>query len=238
MPFVMEKAASAMTAEQLTTSLISVLNYALANPAFLYGFWDKSEGILGAAPELLFRLDENKKLATVACAGTASGNTHPESLLNDPKERREHQLVVQGILESLNPFGRAHLGAITVLKLSRLMHLLTPITIELKAMPSFETIVRALHPTPALGAFPRDRGMMWLKDYQQKIDRRRFGAPAGYLLPHSNQACCYVSIRNLQWSDNGMLLSAGCGIVAESSCDREWGEINLKLHAIKEMLAL
>ena len=92
-----------------------------------------------------------------------------------------------------------------------------------------------MHPTPALGAFPRRPGMEWLKEYQQKIDRRRFGAPVGYAIEDA-QAKCYVAIRNVQWTKNQMLLAAGCGIVATSQYDAEWAEIKLKLQAIKEML--
>ncbi len=238
-PFVLESTLQTMDEGQLRTSLLSVLNYAKENPAYVYGFWDKNSGILGATPEILFRIvDAGTKLETMACAGTKNLHSDSAAFLSDPKELHEHQLVVQGITESLAAFGHVHVGDLRLLKLSQLVHLVTPIAIELNATPSFEAIVRALHPTPAVGAFPRKEGMRWLEDYHTKIDRGRFGAPVGYTLPAAKKANCYVSIRNVQWNESEMMLAAGCGLVKESRSDREWAEISLKLQAIKEMLAL
>jgi menaquinone-specific isochorismate synthase len=42
----------------------------------------------------------------------------------------------------------------------------------------------------------------------------------------------------MQWDEKEIHIGAGCGLVAESQCTREWAEIKLKLQAIKEMLAL
>jgi isochorismate synthase EntC len=42
----------------------------------------------------------------------------------------------------------------------------------------------------------------------------------------------------VQWGKDQMQIAAGCGVVADSVCDKEWNEINLKLKAVKEMLAL
>lgn len=239
-PFIFESAEQGMTANQLVRSLLQVLKYALDHPAYLYGFWDGSQGILGATPELLFQFTKGDKpyLETVACAATSATQGDRLSLMNDPKELHEHQLVVQGITESLSPLGETHIGELKLLKLPRLTHLLTPISVKLNHTPNFEAVVRALHPTPALGAFPRKEGMEWLFAYQKKIDRQRFGAPVGYIHEEAQHSCCYVAIRNAQWNVKKILLGAGCGIVSQSQLDNEWSEINLKIQAIKEMLAL
>lgn len=237
-PFVFESAHTTLRQAQLIESLVSVLNYSLVNPAFLYGFWSTQEGILGATPEILFRFIAENKLETMACAGTISTQGDSSSFLKDPKELHEHQLVVEGMKDSLAGLGDVHVDAIKLLKLSRLVHLVTPITVGLHTKPSFENVVRALHPTPAVGTFPRKKGMPWLDEYQKNINRARYGAPVGFILPDSNKACCYVSIRNMQWNEKEIRIGAGCGLVAESQCHREWAEINLKLQAIKEMLSL
>jgi len=237
-PFVYEKAQIPMSQEQLMQSLVSVLNYSMVNPVYLYGFWDKQEGVLGATPEVLFKLNEEKTLETMACAGTMSTKGDSSSFLKDPKELHEHQLVVDGMKDSLAGFGKVHVDAIKLLKLSRLVHLVTPITVSIETKPAFESIVKALHPTPAVGTFPRKQGKEWLDEYQKHIDRKRFGAPVGFVFPESKQASCYVSIRNMQWDEKEIRICAGCGLVAASQCAREWAEINLKLQAIKEMLAL
>jgi menaquinone-specific isochorismate synthase len=237
-PFVFEKASFSMTCSQLSSSLASALEYALKNPAYIYGFWDEQEGILGVTPEVLFNFNNPSRLETMACAGTKSDEEDGGMLLNDPKELHEHRLVVRGIKDALAPFGEVEVGSLRLLKLSRLKHLVTPIVLLMKEQPLFEDLVHALHPTPAVGAFPKKSGMQWLAEYQKKINRGRFGAPVGYRLTEANQSTCYVAIRNVQWSSDEMRIGAGCGLVAQSHKGREWDEINLKLRAIKEMLAL
>jgi menaquinone-specific isochorismate synthase len=238
-PFFLESTAEQMTTHQLLSSLESLLRYALINPVYIYGFWDAHEGILGATPEKLFRLVNHSRLETMACAGTSDRQADSALFLRNSKELYEHRCVVQGIIHSLSPFGDVDVGELQLLKLSQMIHLVTPIQVALK-MPSlsFEQLVRILHPTPALGTFPPQEEKQWLTDYQKKIDRQRFGAPVGYICSKTHQCNCYVSIRNVQWSSQGMFLGAGCGIVPQSQIEAEWSEINLKLRAIKEMLAL
>lgn len=229
-----------MGQDQLRSSLLSLLQYAKSQPVHSYGFWENGHGMLGATPELLFSLGEIKRhtLITMACAGTRGLRSQPGSFMDDPKEVHEHQLVVDGIMESLAPFGKVTIGSMRVLHLPKLSHLLTPIEVELKQDADFNAIVKALHPTPALGAFPRKEGLEWLKSYQKQIDRKRYGAPVGYTRGNTNEAGCYVAIRNAQWNPEEIVIGAGCGVVKESLLDREWDEVKLKIQAIKEMLSL
>ncbi len=237
-PFVMETVPLTMSAPQLAASLIGVLNYVGANPAYAYGFWGEEEGLLGATPEILFRFPQPQQLETIACAGTTAICGDAAAFLSDAKILHEHQLVVQGIVESLSGYGQVSIGERQLLRLSRLAHLVTPITVALKTLPSFEEVVQAMHPTPALGAFPRPAGWCWLEQYQQKIGRQRFGAPVGVVDAASGLSNCYVAIRNVQWTKCQMSLAAGCGLVAASEHDAEWAEVALKLQATKEMLLL
>jgi menaquinone-specific isochorismate synthase len=238
-PYVFEIAEQKMERNQLIASLKSLLTYSLGNPVHIYGFWDKTGGMLGATPEILFKFINSKTLETVACAGTINARGDVSTLLTDPKELHEHQLVVDGMREALSPFGTVRMEPIHLLRLSRLVHLATPILAELNSHAfTFEQIVKALHPTPAVGTFPSLQGKQWLAEYQTEIERGRFGAPSGFVFPKNEKASCYVSIRNVQWTEKALTIGAGCGVVAESDCEREWAEINLKLQAIKEMLAL
>lgn len=242
-PFVIETTPSTMTQERLLRSLKSLLLYVQRSTAHAYGFWDADGGILGATPEVLFQMTSTHSLLTMACAGTGTASGEETDLLHDPKELHEHQIVVQGIAESLSPFGKVVLGGIELLRLPSLTHLKTPIYVELNGIPDIEEILHALHPTPALGAFPRKAGAQWLHEYRKKIDRKRYGAPVGYLMPKMGEpqsvpCAAYVAIRNVQWNRRQMHVAAGCGIVPTSQAKKEWDEINLKLDAIKEMLSL
>jgi menaquinone-specific isochorismate synthase len=239
-PYVFEKSDQKLDQLQLCTSLKCALDFANRHPVHLYGFWDHTEGILGATPEILFRMHNipSPVLETVACAGTSSSGQASEILAHDPKELYEHQLVVDGIVSALSPFGLVEIGKRTLLPLSRIVHLSTPLVVKLHRMTEFTRIVHAMHPTAALGAIPENEGWKWLKNYQKKIPRRRHGAPAGYAFPEQGRSGCLVAIRNMQWHKNQIWIVAGCGIVPESQLEREREEIQLKIRSIKELLAL
>lgn len=237
-PYIIESVKTSMSKEQLIKSLKSVLKYVLNNPAKIYGFWDKNEGMIGATPEVLFRYGKDGLLETMACAGTKNILEDQNIFLSDSKELFEHELVVKGIAESLRLYGKVVVEERQLLKLSKLMHLMTPLTVQLDRTTPFQEIVQTLHPTPALGAFPKNEGNIWLQNLQKSIDRVRYGAPVGFLIPEKIRSHCYVAIRNVQWNSQEMLIAAGCGVISDSNCEKEWAEIQLKLTAIKEMLAL
>lgn len=238
-PFTFATSNNTMTISFLHHCLNHLLHYvqsAFLNP---YGFWDESEGMLGATPELLCSLSPTTPslLKTVALAGTQSKSSPPDLLQSNPKEQYEHRLVVEGICQSLAPFGMTTVQPQSVLELPTLYHLMTPIETSLKENTSLETVVRALHPTPALGAFPREPGTLWLRSIQHQIDRRRFGAPVGFSL-NENTSYCWVAIRNAQWNEKGISIGAGCGIVPESDPEKEWNELMLKINATKKVLGI
>jgi menaquinone-specific isochorismate synthase len=235
-PFLIESTSALMDNDRKKHCLRNLLIYAQSHAVYVYGIWGNQLGILGATPEILFK-QEKQLLETMACAGTRSlkqGN--PGLLLHDEKELHEHQLVIQGIEQSLRPIATLTLGKTHLLHLPNLTHLVTPIYAELHEKTPLSTFVKALHPTPALGAWPRQAGMLWLKQYQQKINRKRFGAPIGFI-KHDNISC-YVAIRNVQWNANGMEIAAGCGVVPESKLQSEWQEIQSKILAIKGIMKL
>jgi len=238
-PYIFETAEKTPTPENLHYLVENVLEFASKHPVFVYGFWDEERGMLGATPEMLFHLkmDGGKAfIDTVACAGTCP-KEEAEDFINDPKQLHEHNLVVDGILESLHPFGDITRGSVEVLPLANLCHLITPIKLTNDGALEVEEIVKAIHPTPALGAFPKAQGMKWLGNYQEKINRKRYGAPVGYMLSNGDSSC-YVAIRNVQWMDGITKIGAGCGIVPQSDLNNEWDEIQLKVKSIKNILGL
>lgn len=239
-PYVFEKTYTQINQTHLLSALARIIPFTYSHPLHLYGYWDKSHGILGATPEILFKYkkDQTGILETVACAGTKRSSQSEEDFLRDAKEAVEHQLVVEGICASLSAMGPVEVGERTVLKLSKLSHLVTPIQMKIEHQLNFLAIVQALHPTPALGAFPKDSGLKWLRAYQQEIPRERYGAPAGYILEGGREAKCLVAIRNMQWNAEGAKIGAGCGVVAESQLHHEWQEICLKISSIRELIWL
>ncbi len=233
-PYVFQNAQGTLKAKQLAVSLYSLLEIAEHYPFHLYGFWNEQGGILGITPEVLFHLEEHS-IKTVALAGTAS-RENSSGLLTDPKIQLEHELVIEGLFQDLNPYGSVTKGLTEVISLPRLCHLKTPVLCQLYQPVCALALIRALHPTPALGGFPRQAAENWLQRYQCLIPRDRFGAPVGISI--EGITTCYVAIRNVQWTEKLMKIGAGGGVVKQSHLEDEWAELLLKLQATRELLKL
>lgn len=239
-PYTFTYTQNQMTPERLHHSLKTALHYILHYPGYLYGHWNGSEGFLGVTPEILFSHDQQQPntLQTMALAGTEKNKESNVSFENNPKEQAEHRLVIQGIAETFQELGVVKIGPTSVLELPTLKHLMTPMAIHLNQPFNYESAVRSMHPTPALGAFPRQEGCKWLEEYQTHLDRKNFGAPFGVNFPLKDLSFCLVAIRQVQWSNQGMRIGAGCGVVKTSVLDKEWDEIQLKIKAIRTFLSL
>jgi len=206
---------------------MSLVASALKNKgrAVLYGFWDENQGMLGLTPEILFEKNA-QGVRLEAIAGTKQGDPFT------PKEEEEHQIVIDGIKEALHPFGEVQSFPQELLPYGPLMHLKTPL--HLKADVPFIDLVKSLHPTPALGTYPKD--WPFLESINQETPRGRYGAPAGFV--YGNEARCLVAIRNIQWKDGRIIMAAGGGVTKDSDKESEWEEILRKFNAIQSMLSI
>ena len=96
-------------------------------------------------------------------------------------------------------------------------------------------MARRLHPTPALGAYPRgEAGTSWLASLDPAGERRRFGAPFGLRWP-SGAGRCVVAIRGLQYHHGRLEIWAGCGVVPQSRYEDEWQEVLDKIQSVRAM---
>ena len=204
-----------------------------APPSWMaYGGWWGEEGLIGLTPEILFYSSDGW-IKTMALAGTA-----PEpgpSLFSSEKDQREHQWVVDDIGQQLSFFGIVQKTDTQEWKLGRLKHLRTDLAVE--AQTDFMTLVKLLHPTPALGVAPRAAGLGFLAESVFAKKRRRFGAPFGVNIP-GRLALCGVAIRGLQWHEGKTWLSSGCGVVAGSQLEKEWQELKLKRAVVAEQFGV
>ena len=201
-----------------------------AGPFHLYGFWNEGEGVLGATPEILFEA-EGRFLKTMALAGTTIDGKWTE------KEKKEHQMVVEDIQSALSPYGEVETGGMGERDCFHFRHLKTEMLLFSKVDLFFEELISSLHPTAAVGAYPRAEGWKWLLENDPKGERGRFGAPFAALRPgRKNKAV--VAIRNIQWKGNQVRLGAGCGVIAESDTEKEWQELCWKRNSVKKMMGL
>jgi len=203
---------------------------------FVYGVWDDQGGMLGASPEILVSV-RGGELRSMALAGTQLKDTKVCRLLEDPKELHEHQLVVEDILQVLKSFGSVQSDGPHILELPSLWHLKTEMRMALREHTDLVQLIRKLHPTPAVGVFPREDGFALMKSLPQSTMRKKFGAPFAMFFPNGDMVSV-VAIRNIQWSRNQILLGAGGGVVHSSQIENEWLELEGKRQSVKSLMGL
>jgi len=232
-PAVFETSRGALTADERERALRAAAN--LPSGLMPYGFWDENGGTIGASPELLFE-DDGVEIHTVAVAGTSRSGAAPEEIMDDPKERDEHRLVLDDVATRLAPLGRVTKGATRLWRIGMLSHLRTDLRVSPQKPAAFATLVERLHPTPAVGIAPRGDWREIISGIDE-APRGYFGAPFGLRLPDGHSRCL-VSIRGLQWDRRTTCCGAGCGIVPGSKLDRELAELRLKIAATRGNLGL
>ena len=193
------------------------------------------EFLIGATPETLFEIAGDRRLMTMAVAGTRRAGGSAISLEDSAKDRDEHQTVVDDLMGQLSAWGRPAASAVQVRSFGELEHLAVDIRVDADRALDFEAVARRLHPTPALGVYPRSlEGADWLAGIDPHGDRKRFGAPFGLRWP-SGDGRCLVAIRSLQYCDGRLEIWAGCGVVPQSRYDQEWQEVLDKMHAVRAL---
>lgn len=217
-------------------AILNALKQAPQN-TFIYGRWSEDGGELGFSPEILFLSEKPKKIKTMALAGTQKREEYvidPERFLSDPKELKEHQIVIDDILQRLQKLGKVQASKTACLELDYLVHLYTPIQLTSLQQLSFDELVQQLHPTPALGISPRSEKDM-LKKWREPNDT--LGAPFGIRWSET-QFLSLVAIRHLRWDKDFFYVGNGCGVVAESNFEDEWHELKLKRESVKRVFKI
>ncbi|MCC5906691.1 MAG: isochorismate synthase [Balneolaceae bacterium] len=203
---------------------------------------DPETSFIGATPERLASFN-NGVMLTEGLAGSISrGRSAMEdaslahSLLKSDKDREEHQFVVQAIGDSLERFSDRveHPRQPQIKKLQNVQHLFTPIKAKIKKGIQIHQLLQELHPTPAVGGYPRDLAVPFIQEIEQ-IDRGWYSAPVGWFNLNGSGEFA-VAIRSALLHKNRAELYAGCGIVADSDPEKEWKETLLKFTPLMDAL--
>jgi isochorismate synthase len=201
----------------------------------------QSQVFLGATPERLLKT-QNGTFHLDALAGTVPRGSGAEAdqalgqtLLSSPKERQEHAIVVDDIVELLSPFGEVSFPDEPELKaLANVWHLFTPITLRPDKPVSLLTLVKRLHPTSAVGGMPREAAFA-LIHRMEDFDRGWYGSPVGWLNGRGHGEFA-VALRTGTIAGNRVRLFAGGGIVAESDPEQEYEETQVKFQPLLSAL--
>ncbi|MDQ0337501.1 menaquinone-specific isochorismate synthase [Caldalkalibacillus uzonensis] len=190
---------------------------------------------VGATPERLIKKKGGHVLSTCLAGSIKRGQTLEEdlalshALLHDPKNRIEHQIVVQMIKQALGDVCTVVdvPGEPGIYKTNQIQHLYTPVWGQAKKNVSLLNMVEALHPTPALGGYPQAEAVRRIRDLEN-IDRGWYAAPIGWIDYHGDGEFV-VAIRSALIRHRTATLFAGCGIVEDSDPQSEYEETLIKL---------
>jgi menaquinone-specific isochorismate synthase len=215
-----------------------ILNRLRAQYPDCYSFLIRQDGessFIGCTPERLASFNSKFVLTEGLAGSTSRGKTASEdavlefNLLHSSKDLREHEIVLDAIEENLVHYSDEvrHPKAPRVKKLSNVQHLYTPITAKIREGVSRTEVLKTLHPTPAVGGFPRDKAVEFIKEHED-FERGWYASPVGWINAHGNGEFI-VAIRSGLIRNNEVRFFAGCGIVEDSDPEKEWEETNLKL---------
>jgi isochorismate synthase len=203
--------------------------------AYIFAIQRGERTFIGATPERLLQA-ENGQVQTMALAGSAPRGTSAEEdaqigteLTRSAKNKQEHNIVVNMVREALEQHCEKVWVADTpqLLRLKNIQHLETPIVGKLREGESILEVIHDLHPTPAVGGFPREAALEAIRNYES-LDRGWYAGPVGWIDAAGNGAFA-VALRSALVESTHATLFAGCGIVADSQPESEYAESCLKL---------
>lgn len=188
--------------------------------------------LIGSSPEVMVRLEEGiAELKPIAGTRRRGKNEQEDrrladELLQDPKERAEHIMLVD---LGRNDLGRiARTGSVQVGQLmaverySHVMHLVSDIQAQIAADKDCFNVLKATFPAGTLSGAPKIRAMEIIAELEPSR-RGPYGGAVGYFSYDGNMDFC-ITIRTMLIRDGKIFLQAGAGIVADSDPETEYKE--------------
>lgn len=201
-----------------------------------------NDSFLGSTPERLYRRSGDM-LETEALAGTIGRDDNPEKdkqladwLLNDDKNLRENQIVVNDIIERLTPYTETIdvQPEAQLIQLRRVQHLKRHINGNLSLGVKGVQLLTALQPTAAIAGLPREASLNFIR-VNEPFTRGWYSGSLGYFGHHKAEFC--VCIRSAVVTENTVKLYAGAGIVPGSEAEFEWQELNRKTATLLNLIS-
>lgn len=212
------------------------------------GFW------LGATPETLIKIEGNQ-FSVMALAGTQVYKGHLDVIWDD-KEIQEQKFVTDFIVESLKYLvDNLKISETETVKAGSLVHLKTMISARLKPGSSLSSVIKVVHPTPAVCGVPKKVAKQFILENEHynrefytgflgELNFEVTAAPRAGKRNIENRAYTitkkstklYVNLRCMQLKNNMALIYVGGGITANSNPESEWEETVSKSLIIKNIL--
>ncbi len=212
------------------------------NPSPYMYYLDLGElSVVGSSPEILTRVDGDRRATVRPIAGTRSrGKNEQEDLalekdlLADEKEIAEHLMLID--------LGRNDLGRIAktgtvdltdkmfIERYSHVMHIVSNVECELRDDMSAMDVLKATFPAGTLSGAPKVRAMEIINELEP-LKRNIYSGAIGYLSWHGCMDMA-IAIRTAVIKDETLYIQAGAGIVHDSIPQSEWDETMHKARAL------
>ncbi len=217
----------------------------LKNPSpYMFYFSSNDIEMAGASPETLVKVLD-KKVMTYPLAGTKPrGKTSAEdiafekALLNDEKERAEHNMLVdlgRNDIGKISKFGTVKVeDYMKILRFSHVMHIGSTVTGEVANGNDALDAVDAILPAGTLSGAPKIRAMEIINELENE-KRGVYGGAIGYLDFNGNIDTC-IAIRLAFKKNNKIFVRSGAGIVMDSDPVSEYQECINKAKSVVSVL--
>lgn len=192
----------------------------------------------GASPELLVRRAGPHAFAQPMAGSVARGASDAEDerlareLMASHKDAAEHRLVANFVVDALRPFStRVNAGGPEVVRFTNIQHLATSVEADLRERAAgVLELASALHPTPAVGGWPRSAADAIIDDLEG-MDRGWYAGGVGWIDGAGDGEIAVALRGGLLWED-GARLYAGAGVMPDSDPARELEETEVKFKAL------
>ncbi len=200
--------------------------------------------IAGSSPEMLLRC-ERGQLCTHPIAGTRKRGKDEsqdakleKSLLNDPKERAEHIMLVDLARNDLGRVARKGTVNVPVFmrveRFSHVMHIVSEVRAGLNKKEDIFSALISCFPAGTVSGAPKVRAMQIINELEPE-GRGIYAGSVGYFSFTKSLDTCII-IRTIVFKGRKAYIQAGAGIVADSRPENEYKETVNKTKA--QMLAL
>jgi anthranilate synthase component I len=202
--------------------------------------------IAGASPEPLITV-KGDQLTTRPIAGTRPRGATPEEdrrmaqeLLDDPKERAEHVMLVdlgRNDLGRVCRYGTVQVDELMVVEnYSHVMHIVSNVTGRLRPDVGALDALRSVLPAGTLSGAPKVRAMQII-DELEPVKRGGYGGAIGWVSYGGDLDTC-IHIRTVVIKDGMAHVQAGGGTVADAVPQYELRESEAKARAVLEAIEL
>jgi anthranilate synthase component 1 len=196
--------------------------------------------IAGASPEPLVKV-EGRRVSARPIAGTSPrGRSEEEDrrlaerLINDPKERAEHVMLVdlgRNDLGRVCEYGTVQVDELMVVETySHVLHIVSQVSGRLREGVTAMDVMRAALPVGTLSGAPKVRAMEII-DELEPVKRCSYGGAVGYL-SWDGDLDTAIHIRTAVVKDGQVHVQAGGGTVADAKPSYEYNESVNKAKAV------